>query len=358
MKVSIIYYQTQLRPAACNWPEKGHIMTDTTNARMVGLTRALVRERAKELAHRPFLSLVDRVEQAFITNVLTGECGEFDILDVWLKVLRMHNCAPVPYEDPKQEWQHEPYAAWRLEAQRVMQRLEDLAAGRPVAEDTYVQYPRSDEESTANKRHLDALLSHAADMLSYVYGSVHAYDGEDLLSRVEHDVRFHLQHHYSEQWFDDTYALGYSMMDNPGPGTSPFGSKKGQVAMMRSMAQAILDAVEIIDNEYATESVRTAYGHTVKLFWPMLKGAVLYAVEDMNSPVQILNENDEVISLIEQALRDGLRLSVDLRHDLELVTHNSSPDGVRTYGTPTADLIERFKTRVTKEQRARSTILL
>lgn len=328
-------------------------MTDTTNARMVGLTRALVRERAKELAHRPFLSLVDRVEQAFITDVLTGECGEFDILDVWLKVLRMHNCAPVPYEDPKQEWQHEPYAAWRLEAQRVMQRLEDLAAGRPVAEDTYVQYPRSDEESTANKRHLDALLSHAADMLSYVYGSVHAYDGEDLLSRVEHDVRFHLQHHYSEQWFDDLYALGYSMMDNPGHGISPFSSMKGQNAMLRSMAQAILDAVEVLNNEYATEDTRTAYEHTVALFWPMLKGAVLYATEDLNSPARILDEDSEVVDLIDRALREGLMLSNDLSDDLGLRTHGYSPDGCRAYGTPTRELIRDFKARIDKEQRQR-----
>lgn len=333
-------------------------MTDTTNARKVSLTHALVRNRAMDLAHRRFLTYADQVELAFFVEAMALESIEIDITDVWLEILRKQNHAPVTYEDPGGEWQHEPYHSWRLEAQLVMQRLEDLAAGRPVAEDTYVRYPNTEDEDAASKRHLDALLSHAADMFSYVYGSVHAYDGEDLLSRVEYDVRFHLQHHYSEQWFDDTYALGYSMMDNPGLGVSPFGSKNGQVAMMRSMAQAILDAVEILDNEYATEDVRTAYGHTVELFWPMLKGAVLHAVEDMNSPARILDVNDPVIELIEQALRDGLRISVDLPHDLELVTHNWSPDGMRVYSTPTADLIERFKARVTEEQRARSAILL
>lgn len=320
---------------------------------MVGLTRALVGGRAKELARRRFLTLADRVEQALITDVLTGESGEFDILDVWLEVLSKHNHAPITYDDPEGKWQHEPYSAWRHEAQLVMERLEDLAAGRPVVEDTYTQYPDSDEENAASKRHLDALLVHAADMLSFVYGSVHAYNGQDLLGRVEHDVRFHLQHHFSDQWFDDLYALGYSMMNNPGNGTSPFSSLKGQNAMLRSMAQAILDAIEVLNNEYATEAMRTAYGHTITLFWPMLKGAVLYATEDLNSPARVLNEDDEVVALIDRALREGRLRSVDPSDNLELRTHGYSPDGRRAYGTTTPDLIRAFKARVAKEQQHR-----
>lgn len=320
-------------------------MSDNCEKRVV-LGAAQATPRALEMSNRRFLTTTDHVELALLMEVLAGVRDNVSIDDAWLKVLEKHWYAPVPYDGPDL---NEPYATYRVMAMTVLGRLEQLANGEEITEDTFELYPDNDQEAGV-KRFLDSLLAQAATMVTFVYESPFVHDGNDLLQRLGHDARFALKSHFADQWFDDPYALGYSMMDNPGYGSSPFGAGgREQIAMMRSMAQAILDSLAVYNDEAIAEDVRMHYGHTVAFFWPMLKAALMYANEDMNSPARGLGPDDPVVDLIEQALLQGKAAHPGVIYGIKIRSTGRSRDSQRVVAATTADVLAAFRERVAYE---------
>lgn len=319
------------------------------NSRSVTITPTLVKGRAMDLTHRQFLTLVDQVELTLIVEVLTGETGDIDITDVWLEVLKKRNHAPVSYDDPEQRWQHEPYADFRLEAHTVMLRLEDLAAGRPVAENSFERYPDTDDEAAGSRRYLDALLMRAAEMVSFTYDGGAAYDGGDLLQLLEWNAKYALKRHFAEQWFDGTYALGYAMMEQPGVGLSAVGDRNEQLAFIRSLAIIVLDATRQFEHGNLDEHARMAYGHVVAFFAPMLKAAVLWASEAIDSPLGATKPGDNLVELVGWALGSGGKAHASARNGIRLMHHRWSADGQRAQQITTDDLLSDFAQRTASE---------
>lgn len=307
----------------------------------------LVCIRAEQLAGRRLVDVTDLVELEMLVKALTGNCNVIFITTIWRAVLSRHNHAYVPLDDHEGNYQHEPYASYRQQALTVYRRLEALAAGDMIVEDELVRYPDGEEAEAANQRRIDALLAWVAEQVNAIYDSAGHLEGEALMGQLEYEARHAIEHRFAKEWFDDTYALGSALMRYPTMGSSPFGRYRSQTALIRALANIIIEATMAIHDTSRSEEDRVVYGHRITLFWPLLKGIVYAAANEMNSPAS--GFDDDLLEAIKHALLDGRQVYPEV-DKLDSSTRGWSESGTEVYQTPTEDVIDQLFNRAAQER--------